>query len=118
MTVTCQHCHAQARRRTKHVKKPRKTSTQLEHVTVEVMTRVGEITVPVKHASVKPEPAQSKAPSKKQLKRQRALQKREDEAKNSTEASAVTLAAEETVTRVKDNTEALPTSEPSKGQGQ
>lgn len=103
MTVTCQHCHAQTRRRTKHVKKPRKTSTQLEHVTVEVMTRVGEITVPVKQSSVKPEPAQPKAPSKKQLKRQRAMQKRaEEEAKNSTELCTVTPDA--SVTPVTDTT--------------
>ncbi len=89
MTVTCLHCQAQTTRRTKHVKKPRKTSTQLEHVTVPVLTRVSEVTVPVKQTGVKAEPVQPKAPSKKQLKRQRAIQKKE-EAKNSTEAGTAT----------------------------
>jgi hypothetical protein len=118
MTVTCLQCQTQTRRRTKHVKKQRKTSTQFEHVTVEVMTRVGEVTVPVKHAAVKAESAQPKAPSKKQLKRQRAAQKREEEeeAKNSTEHTATSL-GDSDVTRVND-APALPVNDVMKDQVQ
>jgi len=104
------HCQAQSVRRTKHVKKPRKTSTQLEHVTIPVLTRVSEVVAPVKQTPVKAEPVQPKGPSKKQLKRQRAMQKKE-EAKNGTDTSTVPRDEDNEMTGVKDDTTEPPESD-------